>query len=91
MYFIIFLPLLLYISLNTHTHIHIFIHNCKAMIAPNKINNNPLGSSNSQSVIRFPLLPQKCLFTLRLVWWYLDLEKAPVRGVVSLPLKAFPI
>lgn len=37
------------------------------MIIPNKRNNNPLGSFNIQSIIKFPCLPQKRLFILRLV------------------------
>ena len=37
------------------------------MIIPNKSNNNPLGSFNTKSIIKFPCLPQKCLFILWLV------------------------
>ena len=58
--------------IHTHTHTHTFLHNPKVMITPNKINNNPLGSSNNQSIIKFSCLPQKCLFILWLVCWTLD-------------------
>lgn len=44
----------------------IFLPCYAAIIPPNKISNNPLKSSDTQSILTFPWLSQKYLFTIGL-------------------------
>ena len=57
------------------------------MIIPNKSNNNPLGSFNTKSIIKFPCLPQKCLFILWLVCLDSGSREPCMQGFVFLILK----